>query len=272
MLTAAHCIRTTRPANSYSVLIHGHDKSGWGWTAPTTPAHPCTEAINAAQLVCHPSYVSATSGADICLLQLQRPATCGSELAARGSLAHLDSVANSPFVAAGTLATVAGWGATSMSDGFGAVSGVPRWPDTPREVTLPLITNHQCKSQYGGSAILNDMICAGRVGVGLVDSCQGDSGGPLFVVREGRAYQIGVVSWGRGCALPGYAGVYARVAYYYSWILSHVPSVAALPTTPIAPPGAPSPPAPYPPPPSNPPPPSPPAPPPARPGVCNEHG
>jgi trypsin len=43
---------------------------------------------------------------------------------------------------------------------------------------------------------------------------QGDSGGPLLV--EG--VQVGVTSFGRGCADPRYAGVYARVSRYVDWI------------------------------------------------------
>ena len=38
------------------------------------------------------------------------------------------------------------------------------------------------------------MICAGKAGK---DSCQGDSGGPM-VDSEGK--QVGIVSWGYGCA------------------------------------------------------------------------
>jgi len=36
-----------------------------------------------------------------------------------------------------------------------------------------------------------------------------DSGGPLFDKQNNKL--VGVVSWGIGCAVPGYAGVYSRI-------------------------------------------------------------
>lgn len=46
------------------------------------------------------------------------------------------------------------------------------------------------------------------------------SGGPLIDVATKR--QVGVVSWGAGCARPDKAGVYARVSAVYPWIKSQV--------------------------------------------------
>lgn len=57
------------------------------------------------------------------------------------------------------------------------------------------------------------MLCAGYA-TGGKDACQYDSGGPLV---QGSVV-VGIVSWGVGCALPRYPGVYADVGALRDWI------------------------------------------------------
>lgn len=57
------------------------------------------------------------------------------------------------------------------------------------------------------------MLCAGYE-LGGKDSCQFDSGGPLIE----NSTVVGIVSWGRSCALVGYPGVYTNVGTLRDWI------------------------------------------------------
>jgi hypothetical protein len=89
------------------------------------------------------------------------------------------------------------------------------------EAAVETIPTPQCSSQYGAAAIGNGQVCAG-LEEGGKDSCQGDSGGPLVMTDgNGCPRQIGVVSWGRGCALKDAYGVYTRVSHFAGWIQQH---------------------------------------------------
>jgi len=80
------------------------------------------------------------------------------------------------------------------------------------------VSNSVCNASYG--RITDAMLCAAAPSK---DSCQGDSGGPLVKARTGNNnYALaGVVSWGRGCAQPGFPGVYARVTSVLGWITNN---------------------------------------------------
>lgn len=83
---------------------------------------------------------------------------------------------------------------------------------TLRKVDVPIVGRAQCVANYlldsPPKTVTTDMICAGLAAGGR-DSCQGDSGGPIVDANTGTL--IGAVSWGTGCALPGFPGVYARI-------------------------------------------------------------
>ncbi|XP_034256099.1 trypsin-7-like [Thrips palmi] len=110
----------------------------------------------------------------------------------------------------GINATAAGWGTL-------AEHGKPSC--VLHEVTVPVMANDECKkTNYNAKMITDNMMCAGYE-QGQKDACQGDSGGPLVRERDDKRYElIGVVSWGNGCARPGYPGVYTRITRYLDWI------------------------------------------------------
>jgi len=78
-------------------------------------------------------------------------------------------------------------------------------PSALMQVSVPVVSQASCKNAYE-SRIHDSMNCAG-LAEGGKDSCQGDSGGPMVCEDNGKFFLEGVVSWGIGCARPGYYGV-----------------------------------------------------------------
>jgi V8-like Glu-specific endopeptidase len=102
-------------------------------------------------------------------------------------------------------AFVMGWGRTSEN---GASSNLLM------SVDVNVYSEDQCYESYPNE-ITDRMFCAGDADKG---SCQGDSGGPILNSETNK--QIGIVSWGDGCARPGKPGVYAKVRNQIKWIQS----------------------------------------------------
>ncbi|MEV4917286.1 serine protease [Streptomyces tirandamycinicus] len=106
--------------------------------------------------------------------------------------------------------TVAGWGAAREG------GSQQRYL---LKAQVPFVSDASCKQSYP-SLIANEEICAG-LPQGGVDTCQGDSGGPMFRRDNAGAWiQVGIVSWGQGCARPNYPGVYTEVSTFASAIKS----------------------------------------------------
>ncbi|WP_329036379.1 serine protease [Streptomyces sp. NBC_00178] len=108
--------------------------------------------------------------------------------------------------------TIAGWGAATEG------GGQQRYL---LKATVPYVSDATCRQAYGNDLVASEEICAGYVGTGGVDTCQGDSGGPMFRKDNAGAWiQVGIVSWGQGCARPDYPGVYTQVSTFASAIAS----------------------------------------------------
>lgn len=115
-------------------------------------------------------------------------------------------------------------GTKAMATGWGTLKEDGKPSCLLKEVEVPVLSNEICvkDTNYTQKMITSNMMCAGYPGVGKRDSCQGDSGGPLVALRPDKRYeQIGIVSWGNGCARPLYPGVYTRVTKYLKWIMEN---------------------------------------------------
>jgi secreted trypsin-like serine protease len=111
--------------------------------------------------------------------------------------------------------TVMGWGATREGGGQS---------NSLRKATVPFVTDASCARSYGSEFKPNTEICAGFA-QGGVDTCQGDSGGPMVKRNPaGDWREVGIVSYGNGCARAGFPGVYGEVQAFSNDILSRVTS------------------------------------------------
>jgi secreted trypsin-like serine protease len=187
VLTAAHCVGRTG-ANS-SILV----------AAGSVDLHSSrTIQVRSDYVRRAPGYHYATSGDDWALIRLARPLDLPTLPLAPDS--HYNS---------GTF-TIMGWGATSENS-----SAQQRYLRTAQ---VRYVSDSACDKAYsasGNGIVASDMICAGDLSHGGVDSCQGDSGGPM-VRRDaaGRWIEVGIVSWGIGCAEARYPGVYTQVSTF----------------------------------------------------------
>lgn len=163
------------------------------------------ESIAIKQVIMHPLYNPKTMDYDFALIEIFRnssypPIELNEE--------EIDiQTANPPTEIFGT---VSGWGNLSGRKNS-------RMSDILQKVDVPLVAKNTCNYLHKGQ-ITDRMLCAGYPDGGK-DSCLGDSGGPLVIKDPaGRMKQIGVVSWGEGCALPNYPGIYAKVNSVIDWI------------------------------------------------------
>lgn len=151
---------------------------------------------------------------DIALLRLQTPSSLPVRTIARSS--------DYSYFSGGQPGYVAGWGRTCYE------SCAPS--DDLLEATVTVRPWEQCSAIYNGTGYFfsSNMICAGG-GEGTADACQGDSGGPLEVQGASGRILVGIVSWGIGCAMESYPGVYTDISRYSSWIGSRVISQVGAP-------------------------------------------
>ena len=178
VMTAAHCV-PDELADGLSVSVGSSDYTD-GTEIPVT-------AVDV-----HPAYLAGDDSADVAVLHLAS--------AAPVAPIALAGPGDDDLEAPGAPAIVAGWGSQTPF-----VGQVPALDTQLHEVALEVVADDDPSC---GTSSPDNQVCASDF---LEDSCQGDSGGPLFADTAGGEVQIGVVSSGFGCAVPGFAGFYTEV-------------------------------------------------------------
>jgi trypsin len=152
------------------------------------------ERISVDEEIIHPKYDENTLENDVMIIKLKEKSSKTTiKLNLDGKEVGLDNRDR---------LTVMGWGAVDKKGN--------RYPDRLQEVEVKYVED--CEDDFPEGDITPDMMCAGKRGK---DSCFGDSGGPLIRrgADAGDDVQVGVVSWGYGCADRKYPSVYAKLSH-----------------------------------------------------------
>jgi len=198
VLTAAHCVNGTGTNTSITAT--------WGAIDLQDPARTTRQSNYVYRA---PGYNG--NGKDWALIRLASPIN-----------SPLLRIATDTSLHSGSF-TVAGWGATTQGGGQSRYL---------RKATVPFISDSTCAAQGGSYAglIANEEICAGVLPGGGIDTCQGDSGGPMFKRNASNEWvQVGITSWGIGCAQPNAPGVYTEVRTFAADILAAAVSLGGGP-------------------------------------------
>jgi secreted trypsin-like serine protease len=190
VLTAGHCVNGSGPDDSIGVTAGATDLSS-----------DAAITARSVQVIRAPGFRDETRGDDWAVIQLDRPIDRPTLALTRGPAGD-----TGPF-------TIMGWG---------QISEVSLRQQTKlRYATVPIVPDSVCAAEYkraGVQLVADEQICAGGHGA---DTCQGDSGGPMVHrTRYGDWVQVGIVSWGLGCARADYPGVYSQVSTFRTAIRS----------------------------------------------------
>ena len=194
VITAAHCVEDVSNPASIVLNIGGHNLET-----------DQENIINVTDIFIHRNYNTETLSNDIAILQL------ASEPVNVTAIEIADETILKQAISSNSEVTTIGRGSQKKLELF--EDSVPELPDPNLfEVNLSLVSNETCNTKMG-NIIADDMICAGNLSGG-VGSCKGDSGGPLVLQVSDKTYLVGLTSWGFGCALADFYGVYNRPTYF----------------------------------------------------------
>lgn len=189
VLTAGHCTLLNDIEASEVMVFYGHSNFREGLR------------VRGIRLLRHPQFDPPKFHNDIAIVMVEQDFHFGTKVRPICLPTHPVDIFNKDVI-------VAGWGYLEQ-DGRAA--------NNLRYTLVKVLPNARCAKKFIRTGYRPDiMYCAYRFNT---DACQGDSGGPLMTQQEnGRYLQVGIVSYGIGCALEDMPGVYARLDALMPWL------------------------------------------------------
>ncbi|XP_046643306.1 chymotrypsin-1-like isoform X3 [Daphnia pulicaria] len=201
ILTAVHCVTEDK---STKLIKAKNFEVRFGMHVQKTYKNDAEQTRSVRKIKIHEDYDPNSVANDLAILTLDSPVD------------YTDNVSPiclvpSCFDGDDQTVTAMGWGHL-QSDGENS--------HVLRHADLTVVNNDQCKEQVNDGGLPDSALCAYAEGQ---DTCQGDSGGPLVTDHGSdglncRFVQVGVVSYGNGCARKGVPGVYMKVTSFVPWI------------------------------------------------------
>lgn len=193
VLTAAHCVNTYGKKPFWIRVFYNTSKMKKG------------PSVGVDRTIIHPKFTWDTLANDIALLKLRYPVEFDT---------YVEPIClpTTELLLTNVEAVIAGWGRISEQ-------GDPS-PNL-QYIHRLILPYDMCKvgfiSAEQAEAFDSSMILC--TSASDKDSCQGDSGGPLTIVTKmGRTFQVGLISFGFGCARGMKPSLYTRVSSYVPWI------------------------------------------------------
>ncbi|XP_064101597.1 transmembrane protease serine 11B-like protein isoform X2 [Macrobrachium nipponense] len=199
-MTAAHCLRNNNGSNaSLSTLTVGYGSR----------RRQKQMSVSAVRYIVHEDFDPYLQGedllrwhSDIALIELQTELNFETSEAVKPICLGEES-----DIIGGMQGVVSGWGYLYY--------GANNFLSILREVALDVLSSSDCQ-RLSQRPDVSKVVCTQTM---FKSFCQGDSGGPLVVKTcLGTWVQIGIVSYGRGCAYETDPGVYTRVPTFRPWI------------------------------------------------------
>mmetsp|Transcript_21536 Transcript_21536/g.30955 ORF Transcript_21536/g.30955 Transcript_21536/m.30955 type:complete len:453 (+) Transcript_21536:224-1582(+) len=206
IMTAAHC---NRSINNWHVVVNA-------FTPGTDQGHIIADVH---QRLPHPQFDQPSFyNNDVALIKLTQPVW---------DIPTITINQDPHFPPIATPVTILGMGDTTSDSHYQA-------SDTLMKAQVTVDQYQTCNETYAKwrvPIIPQNMLCLGSQ-QDDVDSCRGDSGGPAIVQNDdGTFLQVGMVSFGYRCSVPGISGVYTRISGMAEWINQQLCSLSDFPPT-----------------------------------------